>query len=131
MNSSTETIAGIYTLTDQGTALILEIRQDELGTLAGSLTGTKDVAFEIAGRIQGEIGAGVCSNGKGGVYFEARPEGELLHFTMIEPDSANMPDYNTAREMVFTRQDPETPFIDSTGSRSEETGQADAELMAT
>lgn len=130
MNSSTETIAGIYTLTDQETTLIIEIRQDELGTLSGSLTGTPEVAFEIAGRVQGEIGVGVCTDDKGGVYFEARPEGELLHFTIIEPDSTNMPDYNTAKEMVFTRQGPEVQRTAFTDDGADENGEADAELIS-
>lgn len=105
MDSHTEAIAGRYISTDQDMTYSLEIRLDELGSLEGSLSSMTGDRFTITGRMQGGIGVGVCTDEHGGRYFETYIEEELLHFALIEPDERNMPDYDKARRIVFTRQD--------------------------
>ncbi|MDH4100991.1 MAG: hypothetical protein OEV28_10535, partial [Nitrospirota bacterium] len=116
MNSSTTTMTGTYLLTDEGTTFTLELRQDELGTLSGRLASTSGLKFEITGRLQGGIGVGICTDGEEGIYFEARPDENRLLFALIEADATNMPDYTTAREMVFERQNSEISFDNEPGA---------------
>lgn len=128
MSSSAETITGTYELRDAGATFTLEIRQDEIGALSGRLSSTEGMKFELTGRNQGGIGLGICTDDERGVYFEARPEDDRLRFALIEPDATNMPNYDTARELVFTRQAAEVSF-DSTGDGTEESGQDMEELI--
>lgn len=105
MNSHTETIAGSYISAEQDVTFSLEIRLDELGGISGSFLISTGQEFEITGRMQGGIGVGVCTDEHGARYFEAYIEDELLRFALIEPDERNMPDYDKARRIIFTRQD--------------------------
>ncbi|MCB2220485.1 MAG: hypothetical protein KQI35_08830 [Bacteroidetes bacterium] len=94
---------GTYTLDDDGVTLSLVLKQAEDRQVTGTLSSTTGIHYQLEGEYLGEAVSGICSDQHGAVFFEMYFfEGELI-LSLIEPDQNNMPDYNTATYLNFTR----------------------------
>ena len=100
-----ENLSGKYTLSSQGTTLTLTLDQDAKGKIKGTLSSTTGMQFRVEGTVQDNVGVGTCVSNQGGSYFEARPKGNKLLFTLIEAGSNNLPDYSKARKLTFKREE--------------------------
>lgn len=96
--------SGTYVLEAQGVAITLTLRQDAQGKISGSLSSISGMQFQVNGQIEEDAAVGACYDNKGGVYFEARLNGNQLLLDLIELDATNMPDYNKVRQLAFTKQ---------------------------
>jgi len=96
--------SGTYVLENQGTKLTLVMRQDAQGGISGRLTSSTGVTFELEGQVEEGEAIGICSGDQTKVYFQAQRQGNQLLLALIEPGANNMPDYNRARQLTFTRQ---------------------------
>lgn len=97
-------LAGTYTANAQGVSLNLVLQQDARGNLGGRLTSTSGGNYQVQGVIKRGVGVGTCVSGTEGVYFEAHIKEDQLLFVLIEPGPDKQPDYNHARQLLFTRQ---------------------------
>lgn len=95
-------LSGSYSLSEGGVTLTLIFKQTNQ-TITGSLKSTSGVSYAIEGQVEEGIATGVCYDEYSGVYFEAYAEGNELVLSLIEPDEFNMPDYNTAQYLSFTK----------------------------
>ncbi len=98
-----EDYTGTYTMTAGGTTLTLIFKESQ-GILTGTLSSSTGAGFKLEGTITEGAAAGVCSSQQGSVYFEAFLAGRDLTLSLIEPDAQNMPDYDNARYLAFTKQ---------------------------
>ena len=102
---------GSFSLQTEEASLTLILKEDAGGAVTGSLSSTMGVNYSIQGQVEEGVAMGICSDGQSGVYFEAYLEGSNLTLGLIEADEFNMPDYNTAQYLIFTKQSatPATP----------------------
>jgi len=100
-----QNLSGKYTLSSQGTTLTLTLNQDSKGKIKGILSSTTGIQFRVEGVIQDNIGVGTCTSDQGGSYFEARPKGDKLLFTLIEAGPNNLPDYSKAKKLTFKKEE--------------------------
>lgn len=94
---------GTYTLASGDVTITLTLQQDANNHLTGVLKSSNESTFTIEGMVSEGIAAGVCMGNEGGLFIEAYLEGNELTLSLIEPDSYNMPDYNTAQYLVLSR----------------------------
>jgi hypothetical protein len=95
---------GTYTLKNGQVTVTIALRHTDDGVLKGVLFSTTGMQYLLEGAVQEGVAVGGCYNNQGGAYFEASLSGDQLAFSLIEPDANKMPDYNKARQFVFTRQ---------------------------
>lgn len=98
-----QNLSGTYTMTADQTTLTLTLTQSGI-TLTGTLTSSTGANFQLEGEVMEEAGAGKCSGGGSSVFFEAYLEGNDLTLGLIEPDEFNMPNYDQAQYLLFTKQ---------------------------
>jgi|GEM_PF-2135454 len=98
-----ENHTGTYKLTAEGTTLTLVLSETQ-GILTGTLTSTTGVRFNLKGTVSEGIGEGICSSNQGSVYFETYLAGHDLTLSLIEPDAQNLPNYDNAQYLVFSKQ---------------------------
>ena len=110
--------SGTYILNQGGATLTLIIQQDTQGNLTGTLSSTSGALFKLSGQLDEQAAVGVVISEEGGLYFEGEIQGTQLVFTLIEPDSNNMPNYNSAQQLLFTKQAAQTPSTSSSKSYS-------------
>ncbi|MBN1133268.1 MAG: hypothetical protein JXR52_06135 [Bacteroidales bacterium] len=94
---------GTYTLVSGDVTLTLTLQQDANNNLTGFLKSSNGNSFTIEGMVSEGVATGVCKGNEGGLYIEAYLDGNELTLSLIEPDSYNMPDYNTAQYLVLNR----------------------------
>jgi hypothetical protein len=95
--------AGIYTLTEGATTLTLTLQPGAQGEFTGSLTGSTGEQYAVEAVEEDGVIMGACYDEQSLVYLEASLQGNTLLVTMIDPDYEGEPDYNTARELTFTK----------------------------
>ena len=59
--------------------------------------------FQLEGQVEEGTAVGLCYDENGAAYFEAYADGNDLWFSLIEMDANNMPDYERAQELMFTK----------------------------
>jgi len=95
--------SGMYTLSQEGITLTLTLKQDANNVITGSLTSTTGIQYALEGQyMEGGIG-GICSDQSGSVYFEGYYYDNELIFSLMDIDAYNMPDYNSAQYLSFTK----------------------------
>ena len=94
---------GTYKLTTGDVTLTLTMKQDGFNVLTGTLESSNGMQYTLEGMVSEGIAAGAVSGSEGTLYFEAYLEGNDLTISLIEPDSFNMPDYDTAKYLVMSR----------------------------
>ena len=104
-----QNFSGKYTLSSQGTTLTLTLNQDSKGKIKGTLSSTTGMQFRVEGAVQDNVGVGTCVSNQGGSYFEARPKGNKLVFTLIEAGLNNLPDYSKATKLTFKKEEGAAP----------------------
>jgi hypothetical protein len=98
-----QNLTGTFIMISDQTTLTLTLNQSG-NILTGSLTSTSGANFQLQGEVMEGAGAGVCSGGGSSVFFEIYLEGNDLTLGLIEPDQSNMPDYDKAQYLLFTKQ---------------------------
>ncbi len=71
--------------------------------LTGTLSSSTGTVFEIQGETENNVAHGMCRNAKGKSFFEAYLDEGVLTFSLIESDANNMPNYETAQYIVFSK----------------------------
>ncbi len=94
---------GTYTIQGPTGTVTLVLQQDAQGKVTGTLSGNGNT-FQIQGQVNGEALVGLAAAGGGGAYLEARLEASGVHVILVELGPGNQPRYETARELMFTRQ---------------------------
>jgi hypothetical protein len=82
---------------------MLTLQQGSYGELSGTLQSNNGSNFTLEGSVSEGMAAGICRMEEGGVFFEAYLDGQDLTLSLIEPDEYNMPDYDRAQYLVFTK----------------------------
>lgn len=100
-----EPFAGTFVMKTEQAELTLELLQPDPAWITGTLKSTSGINFSLDGQIESGMASGVCSGNEGSVFFEIYTEGNALVLSLIEPDAYNMPDYNTATYLAFTKKD--------------------------
>ena len=99
-------LTGTYTRTAQGLTLTLILGEDGNGNLSGTLSTSAGMTFQLQGNVAPDgLGAGICFNEQGALFFQARPDQKGLVLALTEPDASNRPDFSTTRNYSFLRQD--------------------------
>jgi hypothetical protein len=80
----------------------LIVRAGVGGSLSGALSGNGS-SYTLAGRLQGDDAVGTLRDATGGVYFQARRDGDQLRMTLVEPGANGQPHVSRARELTLTR----------------------------
>ncbi len=94
---------GTYQVTTGDVTLTLTLKQDGFNVLNGTLVSSNGMKYTLEGMVNEGIAAGAVSGSEGSLYFEAYLDGNDLTISLIEPDSFNMPDYDTAKYLVMSR----------------------------
>lgn len=102
-----QSLSGEYLYTGENATLTLTLQQSG-NNLSGTLSSSTGSKFEIQGENNDGVGMGYCGNQDGTSFFEAYLEGNQLTFGLIEPDANNMPNYDQAQHILFTKQDNES-----------------------
>jgi hypothetical protein len=126
-----QNFSGTYVLKAQKTTLTLSLNQDPQGRIVGSLKGSTGIRYDVQGMVQDGAAVGTCTDQQGGVYFEARLQGNQLLFAMIEPGPNNMPDHSKVKQLTFAREEGALPGQQSAqASPGQQGGQLQAAPMA-
>jgi hypothetical protein len=94
---------GSYTLTTDKATLTLLLNQANDLKLYGKLSSNTGMDFSLEGEVSDGIGIGICSSREGSVFFELFEEDGTLVLGLIEADVNNMPDYEKASYLAFTK----------------------------
>ena len=94
---------GTFQLEAGDVTITLTIHQDGNNVLSGTMNSNNGSAFSIQGTVAEGVAAGAISSSEAALFFEAFLDGNDLTFSIIEPDQYNMPDYNTAQYLAFTK----------------------------
>jgi hypothetical protein len=104
-SASAQSFTGTYTMSNNtGGALVLTLQQGGDGNVTGTLSGN-GTTFQVQGVLEDDAVVGAVTTPNGGLYFEAYLLGAELEFTLIEPDANGDPNYDTAEDLLFARQD--------------------------
>jgi hypothetical protein len=93
---------GNYKYEGENATLKLKLQQSNT-KLTGTLSSSTGTVFEIQGEVENNVAVGICGNADGKSFFEAYIEGDVLSFGLIESDANNMPNYETAQYIVFSK----------------------------
>lgn len=110
-----QNLSGTYILTADQTTLTLSLNQSG-NTVTGTLVSTTGVKFQLQGEVMEGVGTGVCTGDGSSVYFEAFAAENELTLGLIEPNQFNMPDYDKAQYLLFTKQSGQGGQQDQTGN---------------
>lgn len=102
INAYSKEFNGIYKYEGENATLQLKLQQSNT-QLTGSLSSFTGTVFEIQGEVEGNVAVGICGNTDGKSFFEAYIENNVLTFGLIERDANNMPNYETAQYIVFSK----------------------------
>ncbi len=94
---------GTFQVETGGVTLTLTIQQDANNQLTGTLKRSNESVFSLQGMVDEGAAAGVISGSEGSFFFEAYVDGDDLTLSLIEPDQFNMPNYDSAEYLVFSR----------------------------
>lgn len=97
--------SGKYFMKTEEVELTLELIQPDEAKVEGTLSSTSGIYYSLDGIIDAGVASGICSGEEGSVFFEVYVDGMELVLSLIEPDAWNMPDYNTATYLSFTKKD--------------------------
>ncbi|MBN1188093.1 MAG: hypothetical protein JXB49_37810 [Bacteroidales bacterium] len=98
---------GSFQYKGENATLIIQLNQTG-NKVQGTLKSTTGSVFQIEGEVQENVAMGYCSNQDGTSFFEAYLEGNQLTFGLIEPDENNIPNYDKAQYIPFTKTDNST-----------------------
>lgn len=102
-NAQAQDYSGTFQVETGGITFTLNIQQDANNMLTGTLQRSSGSAFNLQGMVAEGAAAGVISGSEGSLFFEAYLDGNDLSFSFIEPDQYNMPNYDSAEYLVFSR----------------------------
>ena len=94
---------GTFQVETGGVTITLSIQQDANKQLTGTLKRSNGSVFSLQGLVDEGAAAGVISGSEGSLFFEAYVDGNDLTLSLIEPDQFNMPNYDSAEYLVFSR----------------------------
>lgn len=103
LDAQAQEYTGTFQVETGGTIFTLSIQQDANMILTGTLQRSNGSAFNLQGMVAEGVAAGVISGSEGNLFFEAYLDGNDLSFSLIEPDQYNMPNYDSAEYLVFSR----------------------------
>jgi hypothetical protein len=82
----------------------LSLSQSSDGTLTGTLSNSSGLKLSLSGTVAEGEANGTGQNDKERNYFEAGLEDGKLLFMLVRNDDEGMPDFENAKELVFSRQ---------------------------
>ena len=99
-----QTLSGKYSSTSGGVKYALSLSQSSDGTLTGTLSNSAGLDLDLSGAAEEGEANGTGRNDKEQYYFEAGLEGGKLLFMLVRNDDEGVPDFEKAKELVFSRQ---------------------------
>jgi len=93
---------GTYKYEGENATLKLDLQQSNT-RLTGTLSSSTGTVFKIQGEVENNVAVGICGNAEGNSFFEAYKEGDVLTFGLMESDVNNMPNYETAQYIIFSK----------------------------
>ncbi|KPK86190.1 MAG: hypothetical protein AMS27_05600 [Bacteroides sp. SM23_62_1] len=110
-----QSLSGTYTMTAEQATLTLVLTQTG-NMITGTLSSNSGASFQLEGEVMEGAGAGICTGGGSSVFFEVFLAGSDLTLGLIDPDEFNMPDYDQAQYLLFTKQSEQAGTKGQTGN---------------
>ncbi len=94
---------GTFAMQGQAGPVVLVLSQAANGAVTGTLSGN-GVSFQIEAQPEEQSIVGIASGQQGRLFFQADVDGNQIVMIFVEPGPDGSPNYDTAQQLVFTRQ---------------------------